>query len=479
MDLRDYLRILRQRWVLIALVTCVAVTLAIAFTLNTTKQYQSSARLFISTGQASDANASYQGGLFSQERVKSYANLLTGEEISRRVVENLDLDQTPRALASRIRAEVQPETVVLIVSVTDPAPGEAQRLAQATSEVFVAYVAELETPPGESVAPVKASIVDRATLPGSPVSPQPTRNAALALLLGLLAGVGLAVLRDTLDTRIRTSEDLAEVTSEAPVLGNIHFDKGATKAPMITQLDSHAPRVEAFRVLRSNLQFVNVDAANKIFVLTSALPGEGKSSTACNLALTLADAGQKVLLLEGDLRRPRAAAYLGLENSVGVTTVLLGRASLDEAIQPVVENCDLLASGMIPPNPSELLQSDAMKRLLTQVRSDYDFVLIDAPPLLPVTDAALLATESDGAVLVVHHGSTRRDEVSSSVSRLDAVGARLLGTVVNMSPVPKRGMSRYGYGYGYGYAPESATEAPAGIWAARKRGRTRDAAVER
>jgi len=186
-----------------------------------------------------------------------------------------------------------------------------------------------------------------------------------------------------------------------------------------------------------------------------------------------------VLLLEGDLRRPRAAAYLGLENSVGVTTVLLGRASLDDAIQPVVENCDLLASGVIPPNPSELLQSDAMKRLLAQARSDYDFVLIDAPPLLPVTDAALLAAESDGAVLVVHHGSTRRDEVSSSVARLDSVGARLLGTVVNMSPTPKRGTSRYGYGYGYGYAPES-TEAPAtGIWANRLVGRAKDKAPTR
>jgi receptor protein-tyrosine kinase len=479
MDLRDYLRILRQRWLLIAIVTLVTVALASVLTLNATKQYQSTARLFVSTAQSNDPNSSYQGGLFSQERVKSYANLLTGEEISRRVVEKLDLDVTPRALASRIKAVVQPDTVVLSVSVTDPSPGEAQRLTQATAEVFVAYVAELETPPGESVAPVKASIVDRATLPSAPVSPQPTRNFALALILGLLAGGGLAVLRDTLDTRVRTSEDLSDVTRASPVLGNIHFDKAASKSPMITQLDSHAPRAEAFRVLRSNLQFVNVDASNRIFVLTSALPGEGKSSTACNLALTLADAGQKVLLLEGDLRRPRAASYLGLENSVGVTTVLLGRTTLDEAIQPVVDNLDLLASGVIPPNPAELLQSDAMKRLLTEARTTYDFVLIDAPPLLPVTDAALLAAESDGAVLVVHHGSTRRDEVASSVMRLDSVGARLLGTVVNMSPTPRRGMSRYGYGYGYGYAPE-AQEVPAtGIWAAARRVRAKGASTDR
>lgn len=469
MDLRDYLRIARQRWLLIGVVTLVSLGIASLLTLRATPQYQSSARLFISTSQSDDADA-YQGGLFSQQRVKSYANLLTGEEISRRVVEALDLDETPRALASRIKAVVQPDTVVLTISVTDPSPGESQRLAQATAEVFVTYVAELETAPGQTAAPVKASIVDRATLPSAPVSPQPTRNLALALLLGLLAGGGLAVLRDTLDTRVRTSDDLTAITKGAPVLGNIHFDKTAGKAPMITQLDSHAPRVEAFRVLRSNLQFVNVDATNRVIVLTSALPGEGKSSTSCNLALTLADAGQRVLLLEGDLRRPRAAAYLGLENAVGVTTVLLGRATIDEAVQPVVENCDLLASGVIPPNPAELLQSDAMKRLLDQVRSAYDFVLIDAPPLLPVTDAALLAAESDGAVLVVHHGSTRRDEVAGSVARLDAVGARLLGAVVNMSPTPKRGSSRYGYGYGYGYAPESVDAPAPRRWSIRSRG---------
>ncbi|MBC7632004.1 polysaccharide biosynthesis tyrosine autokinase, partial [Aeromicrobium sp.] len=343
----------------------------------------------------------------------------------------------------------------LRISITDTSPAEAKRLTQATAQVFVKYVAELETPPGKSAAPVKASIVDRATTPVSPISPQPTRNVLLAAILGLLAGAGVAVLRDTLDTRVSSVEDLAESTGDAPVLGNIHFDKFALKNPLITELSSHAPRVEAFRVLRTNLQFLNVDASHKVFVVTSALPGEGKSSTACNLALTLADSGQRVLLIEGDLRRPKATTYFGLENTVGVTTVLLGRLKFDEAIQSVVPRADLLASGRTPPNPAELLQSVAMRKLIAEAREQYDVVLIDAPPLLPVTDASLLAANSDGAILVVRHNLTTRDQVADAVTRLQSVDARLLGTVVTMAPEPRRGRGSYGYGYGYGYAPEA------------------------
>lgn len=458
MELQDYARIVRQRWLLIALTTAITVGFALAFTLAATPQYQSTARLFVSTSQADESNV-FQGGTFSQQRVKSYANLLTGEEISRRVVEELGVDDRPRDLASRVTATVQPDTVVLAISVTDPSAAKARELTQATATVFVAYVAELETAPGKSTAPVKATIVDRATTPTSPVSPQPLRNLALALVLGLLAGGGLAVLRDTTDNRIKTDTDLATASGGAPVLGNIHFDKGAIKNPLITQLGSHAPRVEAFRVLRTNLQFVNVDAASKVFVITSAVPGEGKSSTACNLALSIADAGQKVLLIEGDLRRPKATEYFGLVNNVGVTTVLIGRMNLTDAVQNAAPKCDLLASGSTPPNPAELLQTDTMKRLLQEARAAYDVVLIDAPPLLPVTDAAILSAESDGAILVVHHGSTTRDQVTSSVDRLASVDARLVGTIVSMAPRPKRGGSSYGYGYGYGYAPTASDAA--------------------
>ena len=273
MELKDYLRIARQRWMTIAIVTLLTVGLGTLLTLRATPQYSSSARLFISTSQSDTADA-LQGGTFSLQRVKSYANLLTGEEISRRVVEKLNLAESPRQLASQITAVAEPDTVVLAITVTDPDPKKAQLLAQTVSQVFVKYIKELETPEGKSTAPVKASIVDKATAPGGPVSPNPTRNLALATILGLLLGAGIAVLRDSFDTTIKTSEDLDLASNNTPLLGSIYYDKAAPKYPLITMLSSHAPRTESFRVLRTNLQFVNVDSDSKVYVVTSAVPGK-------------------------------------------------------------------------------------------------------------------------------------------------------------------------------------------------------------
>src|SRR5690606_38505826 len=273
----------------------------------------------------------------------------------------------------------------------------------------------------------------------SPVSPQPVRNLGLAAVLGLLLGFGLAVVRELLDTSVKSDDDIAAAT-DAPVMGNIAFDSQASKRPLVTELDSHAPRVEAFRVLRTNMQFVDGDGGNKIFVVSSSVPTGGKTTTACNLALTLASAGQRVLLVDGDLRRPRVADNLGLESAVGLTTVLLGRISVDEAIQKDPRTgLEVLASGAVPPNPSELLQSHAMHDVLADLRTRYDIVIIDAPPLLPVTDAALLGRQSDGVLLVVRHGKTTRDQLSHAVERLENVEAKAVGVVMNMIPSRRGG----------------------------------------
>uniref|UniRef100_UPI0012F833BE CpsD/CapB family tyrosine-protein kinase n=1 Tax=Nocardioides alkalitolerans TaxID=281714 RepID=UPI0012F833BE len=262
---------------------------------------------------------------------------------------------------------------------------------------------------------------------------------------------------------IKNAEEVTSVAS-APLLGAIAFD-GATKTePLVTSLPSHAPRAEAFRVLRTNLQFVDVDAESKIFVVTSALPSEGKTTTSVNLAITLAQAGQRVLLIEGDLRRPKALEALNIDAAVGVTTVLVGKVSFPDAIQKHSESdLHVLGAGAVPPNPAELLQSRAMADLLSEARSAYDIVIIDAPPLLPVTDAALITAQSDGALLIVRHGKTTRDQLTGAVDRLQQVGGDLVGVVMNMVPT-KRGAGYgdgYGYGYGYGYAPQApATAVP-------------------
>jgi capsular exopolysaccharide synthesis family protein len=451
-DLRDYLRVLRARWVLVAAAALVTVAIAAVLTWQATPQYSSSARMFVSTqGSTEDAGQANQGGQFSVQRVKSYADLLTGQEIARRVVEDLDLDETPAALAGQISASTKLDTVILTVTVTDPDAARARTLANSVANVFVKYVAELETPPGQDEATIKATVVDPASKPSAPISPRPVRNIGLGVILGLMLGAGIAVLRETLDTTIKSSRQLEELVP-APIIGSISYDTNAVDTPLITSLDTYAPRSEAFRVLRTNLQFIDPDAHHKVFVVTSSLPGEGKTTTAANLALALAEGGEKVVLGEGDLRRPKVAEYLRLESTVGLTTVLIGKLSLEDAIQSTAtEDLAVLTSGSTPPNPAELLKSSSMASLIASLRETYDIVLIDAPPLLPVTDGALLAAQADGALLVVRHGKTTTDQVTLAVQRLEAVGAAPVGVIFNRTPA-KGGD---GYGYGYGYAPET------------------------
>lgn len=452
MDLRDYLQVVRRRWRAITVCVLLAVAAAGVLTVTTTPQYASTARMFVSTPQ-SDSAAAYQGGLFSQQRVASYADLIGGEDIARRVLDDLGIREDPSALASQVTATASPETVILDVTVTDANPQRAQTLAQSYAEQFTDYVAELETPPGKDTAPIKLTVTDAASLPTSPVSPQPLRNLGLAVVLGLLLGIGLAVLRDTLDRTVTSPETLAEAT-DASLLGAITYDSEAVKKPLLSDMDTHAPRVEAFRVLATNLSFVDVDLESKIFVVTSSVPGEGKTTTACNLAITLAQSGQRVVLVEADLRRPKVAEYLRLESAVGLTTVLVGRVAVEDALQPYgQQGPSVLTSGATPPNPAELLQSRAMCDVLGKLKAQFDVIIVDAPPLLPVIDSALLAAQSDGALLVVRHGRTTRDQVRSSVERLGHVNGRLLGAVLNMTP------SRTdSYGYGYGYAPTASSE---------------------
>ena len=236
----------------------------------------------------------------------SYADLVTSRALADQVSGTLGDGSDPDELMKAVSASVVPETVILEITAVDMDPARARDIAQAYGEELAALVKELETPEGRSMAPIRATIVDDAVETSSPISPQPLRNLALAGVLGLLLGIGLAVARELLDTSLSTSDDIADVT-DAPILGNIATDDAANLAP-VDVLRSATPWAEAFRVLRTNMQYVEVDAEQKVIVMTSSLPGEGKSTTAINLALTTAMAGQRVVLVEADLRRPLIAA---------------------------------------------------------------------------------------------------------------------------------------------------------------------------
>ena len=451
MELKDYWRTIRRRWKVIVL--CLAATLAVAsvITWQTTPLYSSSTRIFVSTSPSDSAQA-YQGNLFATQRITSYASLVKDRPLAEKVADDLGGSIDPDVLRDEVTATVDPDTVILQITATDADPVLARDIAQAYAEKLKNLVANLETPDGQERS--RWSRRPSSTTPRSPrrpVSPQPVRNLGLAFVLGLLLGVGVAVLRELLDTSVSSAEDVAEVTP-TPILGHIGADASAVKRSPAEVLSDVTPWAEAFRVLRTNMQYVEVDQDQRVFVVSSSLPGEGKSTTAVNLAITLALAKQRVALVECDLRRPLIAKRLGLDDGVGTTSVLIGKVALRDALQPYADTgLDVLACGPIPPNPSELLQSHAMEKLLGELREQYDIVILDAPPLLPVTDAALLAAQADGALLVVRHGKTTRDQLRHAVERIEAVDAKPIGVVINLAPARKTSRG-YGYGYSYGYS---------------------------
>jgi capsular exopolysaccharide synthesis family protein len=456
-ELRDYWLTIRRRWRLVVLAVVVSTGIAGLLTLQATPLYASSARLFVAT-PSSDTGEAASGNTFAASRVLSYVDQVTDRSLAVTVADNLGGDIDPDVLQTQVSASAVPQTVNMLITAQDPDPEDARNIAQAYAEAIKSQVAVIEAPGNGEAAPVRVTIINDATISTSPVSPNVTRNIALGILLGLLLGIGLAVLRELLDTTVSSSDDVADVTP-VPILGNINSDPTAVKKEQVAALSEATPWAEAFRVLRTNMQYVEVDQDHRVVVISSSLPGEGKSTTSASLAITLAMAGESVALVECDLRRPTMAKRLGLDDAVGTTSVLIGKVSLDDALQVQRDSgVRVLTCGPRPPNPSELLQSHAMELLVKDLRSRFDVVILDAPPLLPVTDAALLAARADGLIAIVRHGKTTRDQLAHALERVDSVGAKCLGVVINLVP-PKRGRDKgygYGYGYSYSYAPEEA-----------------------
>lgn len=462
MTLHDYLGVLRRSWLLILIATILGTLLGVAASLATTPVYQATAQLFVSVKSAGEVSTAYSGGLFVQQRVQSYVDVVDSPGVLEPVIEELGLDTTYEALAGQVTAETPKDTVLLNVSVTDTAPAQAAKIANATAASFAQEIQRLEGASGgettkQDQLPVHATVTKPAQVPTSPIAPNTKLNLALGIFLGFGVGLSIALLRHTLDTSIKTPEDLDEAAGSTP-LGTVTYDQEAKTSPLAILRDS--PRSEAFRSIRTNLQYVDVDNPPKTVVVTSSVPAEGKSTTACNLAIALAQAGSRVLLVEADLRRPKVAEYLGVDGSRGLTDTLIGQLPLEAAIVSWQRGLlDFLPAGTIPPNPSELLGSQQMSDLLTELRRRYDVILLDAPPLLPVTDAAIMATVADGAILVARCSRTRRDQIKHAAESLHQVNARLLGTILNFAPQRKRrgygGGYQYGYGYGYGYGKKT------------------------
>jgi capsular exopolysaccharide synthesis family protein len=293
-----------------------------------------------------------------------------------------------------------------------------------------------------------AAVIAPATINATPISPTPRRNVALGAFVGLVLGVGAALLFEHLDDSLKTKDDVERFLPALTVLGVIPLIpswRNRSHTRLVAATDPTSPAAEAYRTLRTAIQFLSIDRSLSVLQVTSPIASEGKSTTIANLAVTLSEAGLRVVVVCCDLRRPRINEFFDLPNDVGFTSVLLGRVPLSGAVQevPAMPNLKVLASGPLPPNPSELLSSQRTTDILTQLGTQADMVLVDCPPVLPVTDAAVLATKVDGTLLIASANSTTYKELGRAVQLLNQVDAPLLGVVLNSGRVE----TTYAYQY--------------------------------
>ncbi|HZC74166.1 MAG TPA: polysaccharide biosynthesis tyrosine autokinase [Jatrophihabitans sp.] len=448
MDLHRYLAALRKSWWIVIIAVLAGGAGAYLWSARMTKIYAAHVDFYVST-HLTDVQSVSGVDQFAQSRATTYAELASSDRLAGMVRQSTGLAMSPRAIAHEVSGTAHLSTVIVTTTVRDPSPRRALTIASALTRQFPAMVDALDNPMSPD-AEVHLEVVSGPIVGSAPVSPRTNLNVALGIALGLAAGIALALLRELLDVSVRTADDATGATGTR-LLGTIPVDSGAREHPLVVDEWRHTPRAEAMRRLRTNVRFIDAVQPFKVIAVTSALPNEGKSLTAVNLALVLAESGGRTVLVDADLRRPSVARYLGIEGTVGLTTVLAGMIPLDEALQSVGERqLEVLTAGQIPPNPSELLGSPAMGQLVAALRARADYIVFDTPPALPLADAAVLGGAVDGTLLVMRCGRTKRAHAASAAHALRAAEGRFVGAVLNMSPL-RRGDDR---GYGYTYGPD-------------------------
>jgi polysaccharide biosynthesis transport protein len=332
-------------------------------------------------------------------------------------------------------------------------------------------------------------VVDPALVPTTPSRPQKSRNILLAFLVGIVGGIGLAMFREYLDNTVKSPDDIENLTglpslAVVPSLpGNLNGHRGRLAWParhplpqagagprveLLSYLQPKSQISEAFRALRTSLLLSQAEHPPQVILVTSALPREGKTTAAVNLAVTLAQLGDRTLLMDSDLRKPgiRRAMNLTIGKDLGLSSFLAGVCTLEEAIvpHPTINNLSVLTTGPVPPSPADLLSSHRMQEAIVEARRRFKFVVIDSPPIMAATDAVILSAQTDGVLLVVRSGETPKEAFTRSRDLLTAVKSRLLGVVLNAvdSSAPDYYYSYryYPYAYGYGYGEDLAKSAP-------------------
>ena len=516
--LKEYLQVLRVRkWTVLGVLALVVVS-ALAYSLTRTPIYEAEALV-----QARPTVLTTTDPAGTELNMETEVQIATSNNVAAIAAGKLGVDQSDPELLENLEVAVEGTTEILILTYSDPNPRFAQRAAQAFAEAYLEnrtetanqdlatlaapleqeieainrelaeVQAELDENPDDSVlagrvtelvsdraiardelndlaAPASLSVgtvIRRAERPAAPASPDHALNFAMALLVGSGLGVGAAFVQERLDDRLRGRADL-ESHAGVPVLavvGTVRSWRRRDQIKLVTLTETESSVAEAYRTLRTGVLFDAASNNTKMILVTSAEAGEGKTTTTANLGVSLAQAGKKVALVSADLRRPRLQDFFGKDPGPGLTNVLAGELTLSEALSRVaqIQNVTLLPSGPVPGNPAELLSSQSMRSLMLELRSEADFILIDAPPLLAVADSLMLAQLVDGVILLADADRTHRSAVHQTRQLLTRVNARVIGAVLNNFEVSRtRAYQPYGSydgfsGNGARVEPESRT----------------------
>lgn len=449
MDAQRLLTILRERWMATFATALLVIGAAIGGTALQSPTYEATASIFVRTQSGNDVFDRSAGADYARQQIATYADLTETPLILDPAIRSLRLDATAEQIADRVSTSVPENTLLIRVTALATSPDEAAALANAVADSLRVQVSSLEGPSG-----VELTVVTPAVAPGQAASPNIVQNVVLGFVAALLAGVVVALLRDLLDNKVRKVEDIHLMT-DAPLMATVPAVRARCAVTMLSDTDAQGVQAESYRELRTNLRFLDTFGNTRSLVVTSSVRDEGKTTTSINLAAALARSGRRVLLVDADLRNPSVHHALGLEGGAGLTTVLIGDAELEDVVQPLEpEGLFVLASGQLPPNPNELLDSALMTRFLEAATYHYDMVILDSSPVLAASDATALARQVSGTLFVAGSGRVRRHQFGQALQKLQMVQGQMFGIVLN--GVPRSDHTTYTQVYGAA-APELPT----------------------
>lgn len=455
--IEEFLRFLLRNALLLVVAILVGAAAGYGYSHTKPEVFEASALGYVSASGETDpdGNAITQASSnmqFQYDKAQSYLPLFNTRAVGQNIVDSTGLPISPDAAAASLSASLDPNAPIITATATAGTSQQAQQLANAAVEAVAQEAERLETG-GNDAAQAQVVLVpyQTANAPSAPIAPDRRKFLAIGAVAGLAIALSIAWLRARNDSRIRTVNDLERATG-IPVLGVLPAGKdlGRNKGTGVLVQPREFRTREALRKLRTNLRFVDVDNPPRSVVVTSSVPAEGKSTVAANLARVIAASGQRTLLIDADMRRPVLAAAMEVDDAVGLSQLLVGSVTAQEALQRVEDTrLWVLPAGQIPPNPSELLGSRRMHDLVAEL-SERFFVIIDAPPVLAVTDAQLLSRHTDGAILVSVPGRTRAEGIRKAVDSVQGVGSTVYGLVMNRVSTGR--LKRIAYGdaeYGY------------------------------